>query len=230
MALRWIFLLLLMPLLAAQELQDTDPNISGEPQETGKKFSLLFPQEKVSLPSWCKVAVYLYCTQGAVALSERTGADVHIRAQDTWASVGLRWGKALFGDGGQQTPVCWESLCRGRIIPLWSGQRPSEHEVAVALRRVYRCRVLTTVEVGAGAQQRLGESGVQETLGGRSYDVLGFLFNGLPWCWKAKAPPGLCWPLPTQAAHSHPSSHLVGICRLLQVSDILRLSDLPGGW
>ncbi|XP_054666358.1 receptor-type tyrosine-protein phosphatase kappa-like isoform X3 [Grus americana] len=34
MALRWIFLLLLMPLLAAQELQDTDPNISGEPQET----------------------------------------------------------------------------------------------------------------------------------------------------------------------------------------------------
>ncbi|XP_075596371.1 receptor-type tyrosine-protein phosphatase U isoform X2 [Balearica regulorum gibbericeps] len=34
MALRWIFLLLLAPLLAAQELQDRDPNISGEPQET----------------------------------------------------------------------------------------------------------------------------------------------------------------------------------------------------
>ncbi|KAM9250428.1 LOW QUALITY PROTEIN: receptor-type tyrosine-protein phosphatase kappa-like [Cariama cristata] len=36
MALRWIFLLLLTPLLAAPEQEEPDPNISGEPQETGR--------------------------------------------------------------------------------------------------------------------------------------------------------------------------------------------------
>ncbi|XP_056179990.1 receptor-type tyrosine-protein phosphatase kappa-like isoform X3 [Falco biarmicus] len=36
MALRWTFLLLLTPLLAAQEQENPDPNISGEPQETGR--------------------------------------------------------------------------------------------------------------------------------------------------------------------------------------------------
>uniref|UniRef100_A0A8C4U5H5 Fibronectin type-III domain-containing protein n=1 Tax=Falco tinnunculus TaxID=100819 RepID=A0A8C4U5H5_FALTI len=36
MALRWTFLLLLTPLLAAQGQENPDPNISGEPQETGR--------------------------------------------------------------------------------------------------------------------------------------------------------------------------------------------------
>jgi len=63
MVLRWAVLLLLIALLAAQEQEDPDPNISGEPQETGKKCLLLSPPEKVSLLSCCKVAVYLYHMQ-----------------------------------------------------------------------------------------------------------------------------------------------------------------------
>lgn len=43
MALQWTFLLLLTPLLAAQDQKDADPNISGEPQETGKTCWLLSP-------------------------------------------------------------------------------------------------------------------------------------------------------------------------------------------
>lgn len=83
MDLRWTFLLVLTLLMAVTEQEEPDPHVSEEPPETGKKCSLLSLQKKVLLLSWCKVAVYLYHMQGAVALSERTGANVHIRAQDT---------------------------------------------------------------------------------------------------------------------------------------------------
>lgn len=82
----WIFLLLLTPLMAAKEEEEPDPNISGEAEETGKKGSLLCPQEKVLLPSCCSVALYLYRMQD---VPERTAADVHTRAQDIWVLVGF---------------------------------------------------------------------------------------------------------------------------------------------
>lgn len=156
MALRWTFVLLLTPLLAAQHQEEPDPNTSGEPHGTGKKCSLLSPQEKVSLLSCCKVGACLYHVQDAVAVSERTGADVHTSAQNTWASVRLWWGEALFGDGGQQSLVCWESLCKGHKVPPQSGQCPGSTRWP-CLCTVCRCHVLTTVEKGASAQQRPGE-------------------------------------------------------------------------
>lgn len=157
MALLWTFVLLLTPLLAAQNQEEPDPSTSGEPQETGKKCSLLSPQEKVSLLSCCKVGACLYHVQDAVAVSERIGADVHTRAQNTWASAWFWWREALFGDGGQQSLVCWESLCRGHKVPPQSGKCPWEHKMAISLCRMCRCHVLTTVEMGASAQQRPGE-------------------------------------------------------------------------
>lgn len=76
----------------------------------------------------------------------------------------------VFGDGGQQTSVYWESLRRDRNVPPWSEQCPWEHKVVLSLCTVCRCCVLTAMEMGARAQQRFGELRadplcVQEILG-----------------------------------------------------------------
>lgn len=59
MSLQWMFLLLLIPLLAAQNRRNTSPNNSGKPLGKGKQWSLLCPQEKVLLSSFCRAAVQL---------------------------------------------------------------------------------------------------------------------------------------------------------------------------
>lgn len=59
MALQWAFLLLFTPLLAVPEGEEFDPNTSGEPQEAGRKCSLLSSQTKVFVVSCYRVAVYL---------------------------------------------------------------------------------------------------------------------------------------------------------------------------